>query len=154
MADDVIAFIKAVGLRQPSLYGFSDGGIIGLMVAMKEPGLLSRLVISGANINPRGIRTGLYMWMKLVTLFRKDPLTVLMLEQPHITPEQLMKITTPTLVLAGEKDLIRESHTRLIASSIPGSILTILPGQDHGSYIVHSEMIGRLLLDYLDSAGQ
>ena len=50
MAEDVITFIDALGLERPVLYGFSDGGILGLLVAMKRPGLLGRLIISGANL--------------------------------------------------------------------------------------------------------
>lgn len=52
MAEDVIEFIKKLNIKAPILYGFSDGGIIGLLIAIKEPQLLSNLIISGANITP------------------------------------------------------------------------------------------------------
>ena len=52
MCDDIIQFIKELNIEKPILYGFSDGGIIGLLVAINDPTLLSKLIISGANINP------------------------------------------------------------------------------------------------------
>lgn len=52
MAGDTIAFIKKLKISKPILYGFSDGGIVGLLIAIKEPDILSNLIISGANITP------------------------------------------------------------------------------------------------------
>ena len=147
MAEDVIALIGALGLRRPVLYGFSDGGILGLLVAMKRPELLSRLIVSGANLEPRGVKRSLYVSLKLMTLFKKDPKLLLMLREPQISPEELKAVTVPTLVLAGSRDLIREEHTRLIAASIPGARLLLLEGETHGSYIVHSEKIARIILE-------
>ena len=54
----------------------------------------------------------------------------LMVKEPHISPGELTRLSCPTLVIAGERDLIRESHTRLMAASIPDAQLVILPG-DH-----------------------
>ena len=61
---------------------------------------------------------------------------------------ELRHITAKTLVLAGSGDLIREKETRRIAAAIPGAQLRILDGEDHGSYIVHSEKIADLILDF------
>lgn len=52
MARDTAAFIRLLGLRRPALYGFSDGGIVGLLLAIHHPELLSRLAVSGANAQP------------------------------------------------------------------------------------------------------
>ena len=52
MCDDIIEFIKKINIEKPILYGFSDGGIIVLLIAIKEPNLLSKIIISGANITP------------------------------------------------------------------------------------------------------
>lgn len=52
MCDDVIQFIKELNIEKPILYGFSDGGIIGILVSIKEHSLLSKLIVSGANITP------------------------------------------------------------------------------------------------------
>src|SRR5699024_4874913 len=55
MANDLIAFITQLNLHKVTLYGFSDGGIIGLLIA-SQTNLLSRLIISGANCNPHGLK--------------------------------------------------------------------------------------------------
>lgn len=153
-AADVYAFIKALHLEKPMLYGFSDGGIVGLMLAYQHPNLLSKLAVSGANLEPNGLKRMPLLGMKLRYAFTRSKRTKMMLQEPHITWSDLEKITVPTLVLAGEFDLIREEHTRSIAAHILGSKLQILKGELHGSYVVHSEKIARLLLEWVKDPPQ
>ena len=148
MRDDVIAFIHELGIEKPILYGFSDGGVIGLMIAMKEPDLLSKLISSGADLYPTGMRLSLFPIMIWTAIF-KDKVYRMMLHEPHIDPKDLGKIKTPTVILAGEFDAIRTSHTKLIAASIPGSTLEILPRETHVSYVLHSEKLYPILKKYL-----
>ena len=65
MAEDIIQFIKELNIENPMLYGFSDGGIVGLLIAIKEPELLSKLIVSGVNINPKGLKNGTYLGCKI-----------------------------------------------------------------------------------------
>ena len=58
MAEDAAAFIRELKLEKPALYGFSDGGIMGLLLAIEYPDMLSKLIVSGANIDPGGIKAG------------------------------------------------------------------------------------------------
>lgn len=148
MAEDVYQFIQALGLEKVTYYGFSDGGIIGLLLASKHPRLLTRMIISGANTRPDAVSKPLTVVFKLINFLHKKPLFELMLTEPHITREQLQAIETPTLVLAGGKDLVMEEDTRFIADSIPGATLQILPGEGHTSYIVHKTKVAELILDY------
>lgn len=60
MAEDMIEFIKKLNISKPVFYGFSDGGIVGLLIAIKEPKLLSKIIISGANLNPKGMKNLCY----------------------------------------------------------------------------------------------
>ena len=83
--------------------------------------------------------------IRAIYLFKKDPKLELMLKEPHINDEALKKIRAKTLVLAGEKDLVLEKQTRHIAKTIPGARLKILPGEGHGSYIIHKEKIGKII---------
>ena len=71
-----------------------------------------------------------------------------MVTQPHIKPQELGKVTVPTLVIAGEKDMIREKHTRLIAASLPNSTLVILPG-DHFVAQRNWEQFNPVVLEFL-----
>ena len=72
-----------------------------------------------------------------------------MVTQPHIKPQELGKVTVPTLVIAGEKDMIREKHTRLIAASLPNSTLVILPG-DHFVARRNWEQFNPVVLEFLE----
>ncbi|MDE5984309.1 MAG: alpha/beta hydrolase, partial [Eubacterium sp.] len=149
MAEDVIAFIKALGLEKPILYGFSDGGIVGLLIAIKEPDLLLKLIVSGANINPNGLQELNLLFYKIANLVSKNKLVKMMVTEPDIKPYRLNKIKIPVYVLAGEKDLIRRKHTQLIAESIPNSTLKIIKNETHGSYIVHSDKIYHIIKKFI-----
>lgn len=147
MAEDVRCFIEELGLESPVLYGFSDGGIIGLLLASGYPTLLSRLIVSGANLNPRGIKLRWLCLLRLAYCLSRKPKMKLMLKEPDITRDTLGKIDIPVTVLAGSKDIVSQSHTEKIAEGIRDSDLKILQGHDHGSYIVHKTEIAHLILD-------
>jgi len=148
MADDVAAFVAALGLEAPMLYGFSDGGIVGLLLAINHPGLLSRMAISGANATPDGAKSGWVRALRVGYFVTRGDKYRLMLFEPDITEEQLGRIDIPTLVLAGEKDVIRDEHTRAIAAAIPGARLRILPGEGHGSYVINSPKLYGVLAPF------
>jgi len=149
MAGDVAAFIAALGLEQPMLYGFSDGGIVGLLLAIGHPGLLSRLVISGASLNPDSTSAGWLRFFKMAYRLTRGAKWKLMLEEPDFTEAQLARVNVPTLVLAGERDMIAEAHTRVIAGAIPGARLRILPGENHMSYVINSPKLYDIVAPFL-----
>lgn len=148
MAEDVYQFIRVLGLERVTYYGFSDGGIIGLLLASRHPGLLDKMIVSGANTRPDAVHKWLRAVFGIVNRIHKNSLFTLMLTEPHISSEQLQAITTPTLVLAGSKDLVVEADTRFIAEHIPNATLKILEGEGHASYIVHKTKMAELILDY------
>lgn len=149
ITEDVIAFIKKKKIGKPVLYGFSDGGIVGLLLAIREPELLSRLIISGANLEPSGMKWTTLTWCKIMYFFNRSKYYKMMITQPYISVEDLKKIRIPVHVLAGEKDVIKREHTKKIADSIENSTLEIVAGEDHGSYIVNSEKIFSIVRKYL-----
>ncbi|MDO5601495.1 MAG: alpha/beta hydrolase [Oscillospiraceae bacterium] len=146
MAGDAAAFIRRLGLEKPVLYGFSDGGITALLTALQAPALLSAVVVSGVNTHPKGVKARFYLGLWLQCRFSRSPFLQLMLHEPHITPGMLGGITVPVHLTAGSRDLIRRSHTEALHAAIPGSTLKIFEGEDHGSYICHSEKIAKYLL--------
>lgn len=149
MCDDIINFIKELNIEKPILYGFSDGGIIGLLVAIKEHDLLSNLIISGANITPDVFTTFDLLLTKLFYFFTRSKYIKMMLDEPNITIEDLKKITIPVHVLAGEKDIIKLEHTKLIANNIKNSTLEIIKNENHGSYIIHSDKLYEIIKKYI-----
>lgn len=150
MAEDIAAFVHALDLKKPAFYGFSDGGITGLITASRYPSLFSSLAVSGANLTPRGLKYFMRRSIRKSYRRKKNPLTKLMLKEPHITKYELSRITVPTLILAGSKDMVKKKETKKIAKYIPNATLHILPGEDHGSYVIHSPKLFPLLADFWD----
>ena len=146
MADDMIAFMDQLDLRDVIFYGFSDGGIIGLLAAMKSD-RIGMLITSGANMTPEGVIAPLRLFVKAAHAITKDPKMKLMMNEPNITSEELAQIKVPTVVMAGEKDLIPGKETAKIAMSIPGAKMRIIPGEGHGSYIVHKSRIADIIME-------
>ena len=139
-AGDLLAFMEQQGLTQADILGFSDGGNIALTFALRHPDRVRRLILNGANLDPKGVKP--LVQLPIVAGYHfaslsKSPaarahaeLLGLMVNEPHIAPAELKKLTMPVLVIAGTKDMIRERHTRLIAASIPNVRLALIPG-DH-----------------------
>lgn len=146
MADDLLVFLNDLDLNDVTYYGFSDGGIIGLLLAQKTD-RISRLIVSGANMTPDGVKGWLKAVIKVMYFFTKDSKLRMMLNEPHITSGELAAIKVPTTVMAGSKDLVTRRETEAIAAAIPGSKLRILDGEGHGSYIVHKTKVAELILE-------
>ena len=144
MAQDMIAFMTELDLEDVAFYGFSDGGIVALLVAM-NCSRVTNLVVSGANITTKGTKLWFRLWLKGMSIRKKDPLIELMKNEPSISTAELSAIKVKTLVTAGSRDLIREEETRAIAEAIPQARLMILKGETHGSDIVHSTKIADIL---------
>ena len=149
MMEDIAAFIKELKIESPILYGFSDGGIIGVLLVIKYPVIISKLIISGANTNPDGMKRISALSVKIIYFFTRNRKFKLMLTQPNIMDAELNTIVTPTLLLAGSKDIVKDEHTKNIAANIPRSILRILDGESHASYVIHSEKLYSIIKLFL-----
>ena len=147
MAEDSYQFIKALGLEKPAVYGWSDGGILVLMLEMAHPGTCGLGAISGANLNP-DCGPGFEEFQKWI-LEQGTPLAMMMLKEPDINPADLSVIKCPMLVTVGDRDLISVEHTHLISDNIPGAELIVVPHATHSSFIKKNPRMGRLLLDFL-----
>lgn len=149
MAEDVYCFCQALHIDKPVVYGWSDGGILALMAEIAHPGLFKAIITSGANITPDGVTDFAENEAELREQFKDNPLFLMMLNEPHISPAELGTISCPCLIMAGDHDSIAPEHTQLIASSIPNAELCIVPNADHGSYIKHRSTAGRIILQWL-----
>ena len=141
-AEDLHDFMEEKGINKATLLGFSDGGNIALTFALKYPERVERLILNGANLFPSGVKPR-YQWpielgYRIAKLFAKKDekakrnaeLLGMMVNEPHIEPSELAALTMPVLVVAGTKDMIKESHTRLIYKSLPNAQLALVEG-DH-----------------------
>jgi len=67
------------------------------------------------------------------------------------TYERLPEITVPTMVIAGDSDLlIPAENSRIIASRIPGAELVIMEKLGHGFYSEANEETCRILMDFME----
>ena len=141
-AEDLLGFMDGRGVDRAHLLGFSDGGNIAMVFAIRHPERVDRLILNGANLNADGVkRTAqlpIELGYRIAQKFagksdkarRNAEMLGLMVNDPNVPVRDLSRITAKTLVIAGTKDMIKEEHTRLIAKSIPGAELVFLPG-DH-----------------------
>lgn len=139
-AEDLRAFMDERGIDAAHILGFSDGGNIALSFALKYPQRVRKLILNGANLDPLGVKLHvqipIVLGYHLARLFagkrpearKKMELLGLMVNEPHFAPQDLRKLELPALVIAGDRDMIRDRHTRLIADSLPNARLAILKG--------------------------
>ncbi len=139
-AEDLLDFMNLHQIEKAHILGFSDGGNIAMVFALMHPERVEKLILNGANLNASGVKRKVQIPIeigyRIAKLFAtKSPAAIknaemlgLMVNDPNVKAEELSCIQNPTLVIAGEKDMIKDSHTRLIAKSIPGAMLSIIPG--------------------------
>lgn len=162
MAEDVNKFMERLNLRKVNILGWSDGGNIGLLLAMQHPDKVKKLAIMGANLYndktsvEEKINKQLHDQKKRL-LTQEGPknkfaieMIDLLLYQPNIKPEDLAIIKCPTLVMAGSKDAIKEEHTKLIANSIKGSQLVIFEKGTHYEPLENPERFNRTVIDFFN----
>ena len=152
MADDYAALLDAMKIDSAYIVGWSDGGINGLLMAIRHPGKVKKLAITGANLRPDTTAVSQEIWDMVTPMYnglktKTDKnemekggykLLRLLVENPHIPPSDLQKITCPTLVIGGDHDVIKEEHTMEIYKNIPNAYLWILPNSGHSTPIVYT----------------
>lgn len=159
-ADDLYAFMTGTGIMKADILGFSDGANVAMIFALAHQDMIGRLILNGGNLDPSGVKRSV-QWpivagYRIASLFaRRNPeaalhaeMLSLMVNEPHIRPEELASLKLPVLVIAGSRDMIKARHTRLIHDSIPGSVLRIIPG-NHFIAARNSGDFNRAVEDFL-----
>lgn len=149
MAQDVAHFIEYYNIVKPVIIGFSDGGIVALLTAIRHPDLVGELIVCGANTSPAGLTFKSRHGIKKDYKKTKSDLIGMMLREPNITDEELRSIRIPTVVIAGERDIIKPKHTQHIVDMIPEATLRVMEGEDHGSYVIHSDKLASIIKEYI-----
>ena len=159
-AEDLLAFMDQHNIEKAHLLGFSDGGNIAMVFALAHPERVDKLILNGANLDASGVKRKIqipieigYRIAKLSA--RKSPkakknaeMLGLMVNDPNVKPEELSRIQNQTLVIAGDNDMIKDKHTRLIAKSIPHAELCIIHG-DHFIANKNPEAFNEAVLRFL-----
>ena len=161
MTEDTAELLRILQIDSTDVVGFSDGGIVGLILAARHPDLVRRLAVSGVNISPSGLREG-----ELDTLRAEDEaeptgpetksanakLRALWLNAPtdeDIGEDALREIQQPVLIMAGDHDMVRLDHTLAIYDALPNAQLFILPDTGHGTFASRSDWVNPVLLGFL-----
>jgi pimeloyl-ACP methyl ester carboxylesterase len=157
MMDDTAALLKILDLQHVDIVGFSDGGILALMLAVRHPELVRRLVISGVNITPEGLRPEDLEGLRAAQIPKPntidEKLAHLWLTSPtesELNMPMLAKITQPVLIISGDRDAITLEHTLTIFHALPDAELCVLPGTDHATFSRRSEWLNPIINAFLD----
>jgi pimeloyl-ACP methyl ester carboxylesterase len=152
MAEDVAALLRHLDIETLDIIGWSDGGIIGLLLAIRHPELVRKLVVMGAALNPQGAHGWAFPPARSMQSDALEKLALgdsseethaqlqkasLLLSQPDIEPKALAAIVSPVLVVAGDEDVIRNEHTLQIYRTLEKAHLFIIPGATHFAPLTH-----------------
>jgi pimeloyl-ACP methyl ester carboxylesterase len=161
MADDFNALLDSLHLDSCYVLGWSDGGISGLLLALRHPEKVKKLVVSGPNLwaDTTGLQPFIFHWLKSMadSMHRLPPnpqtkndlkIVELDLREPHMTLEQLHGIRCPTLVIGGDHDAIPSFHLWQISQHIPKSYLWIVPNSGHFVAVYKKNYFNAVVSDF------
>ena len=162
-AADLLALMDHLQIAKAHLLGFSDGGNLALTFALAHPERVQSLILNGANLEPGGVKLSTqlpivlgYGCCRLLSPFSRKArqngaLLGLMVNHPHIPPQALAALTMPALVIVGERDMIRDRHSQLIARSLPNAQFVRIPGGDHFCAAKCPEVFNHAVLSFLQN---
>lgn len=159
--EDLKQFLDQQNIKKVKILGWSDGGILAILMALKHPDLVDKIACSGANIFPEGIidediKDSKETLAKLIKENKDGKNDVyidlynLDLKYPNLKYEDLKAIQCPSLIVAGDKDVIKTEHTVKIAESIPKGQLAILPNSTHYVVAEKPELFNSLVMDFFE----
>jgi pimeloyl-ACP methyl ester carboxylesterase len=157
MADDFAGLLTSLRIDSAYVMGWSDGGINALVLAMRHPEKVKRLVATGANLWPDSTALMPGLWrqqqrgyqenrnVKFTDAKRKNDWKVFCLDvfQPNIPLSALRRVQVPAFIIAGDRDVIRPEHTVAIYRSLPRAWLWIIPGSGHATLQEHADEFNR-----------
>lgn len=156
MASDINSLLEKLNIDSVYICGYSDGAILGLILAMEHPEKVSKLLAFGANIQTDSL--AIFPWsiedVEKTIATTNNPrirkLNLLMEKYPDIPFSMLSSIKAPVLIMAGDRDVIRPEHTLKLFQNIPNSQLCIIPGATHFAKKEKKELFLQLLEDFFD----
>ena len=164
MADDNAALMEQMHLDSAYVIGWSDGGIVALVLAMRHPEKVIKLASTGANLWPDSTALIPSLWKdekKRYDSFHsktfanskeKNDWKIFMLDwlEPNIPVNALHKISSPSLIISGDHDLIVLEHTLKIYENIPKANLWILPNSGHGTLLEYTDEFNKKVNEFFE----
>ena len=169
MASDVMGVMDSLGIDKAAVVGWSDGGNIGLDMAINNPDRLTKVFALGANYQTSGVRpsvfndalVGIFVGQAAAQYARISPtpdnfeafsgkVFEMWGSQPAFTEEQLSGIGVPFVIAAGVyEEAIDENHTRRMAELIPGAELLLIDNASHFAQWQRPEAVNEAILAFL-----
>lgn len=169
MADDVVALLDTLKVPRADIVGWSDGGILGLDLAMRHPDRVGKVFAFAANTVTSGVKDGVEKNPTFAAYIDRagheyttqsatpkgydafvEAISRMWASEPNWTDAQLRTIKAPVLVVDGDHDeAIKREHTEYIAATIPGAGLLILPNASHFAFLQDPGMFDFAILHFL-----
>lgn len=163
---DIEGLVNQLKLDSISIIGWSDGGIVGLQMGISGKSKIKKIVAMGANLRPDSSAVNSWatkdvenMKKRIVSKIKeKDTsenwnlqkqLAGLLVDQPNIVTKDLSKIKAKVLIIAGDKDIIKNEHSVEIFENIPKAQLCIMPGETHFAPASNPEVFNALVNKFL-----
>jgi pimeloyl-ACP methyl ester carboxylesterase len=167
MAAETVCVLEQVVGGSAHLIGWSDGGIVAMLVALSRPDLARRLVLIGSNFHFDGVRPmelepdSPIIGMMQSAYAERSPdgadhfgevaqkSFAMFASEPTMTTDDVARITSPALVLVGDDDMIELSHTCALYESLPAGQLAVIPAASHAVPMEKPAEISRIIGDFL-----
>lgn len=169
MASDVIGLMDYLHISKAAVVGWSDGGILGLDLALHHPDRLTRVFAFAANYNPSGVKGDVLQNPTFAAFVARAgneykqlshtpsqynafvaQITKMWDTQPNWTKAQLRSIRVPVLIVDGDHDeAIKREQTEEMAALIPGAGLLIQPNVSHFSFLQDPDQFNEDVLRFL-----
>ncbi|WP_316195541.1 MULTISPECIES: alpha/beta hydrolase [unclassified Bradyrhizobium] len=170
MADDVVALMDELKIAKADIVGWSDGGIIGLDLALRHKDRVGKVFAFAANSVTSGVKDGVEKNPTFAAFIERAgheyrsnsatpnayedfvaQISKMWAEQPNWSDAQLQSITSPVWIVDGDHDeAIKREHTEYLAATIPHAGLLILPNTSHFAFLQDPELFNAAMLRFLD----
>lgn len=171
MAEDTAALLQQLHVQRTDVVGWSDGGVIGYLLAIRHPELVRKLVTSGSNIDDEGLPSPKSDKIKpeqLPKMFQErydqvspdgpqhyealiNRVAAMWRRYPYVERSRLAQIHCPTLIIMGDRDFYSVEVAHHIAKDIPGAQLLIVPGSGHATFRTRPELVNLAVIEFLEA---
>ena len=166
--DELIAYLEDIVQQPAHLIGVSDGGNIALMVAIARPDLVLSIITIGANTQPEQVQISFEENPTPSHEDRAEHLAIspdapeefdkkiakafeVWKSEPRIAADQLARIACPTLIMAGDDDVLSTAHSNEIFESIENGRLAIIPGASHSVIKEKTNLVQHVIVDFYEN---